>query len=121
MSDTGIFCTGSDVQFKAGAGASSVATGSLYTNAFISQAESLINTAARFNFSDVYGSLNDDTKGVLNDAASNMAAIYVISYDMSGYNSRIDAENTVNILRDAWLRDLALLKDKNNSDFIRGV
>lgn len=121
MTDTGIFCTGSDVQFKAGAGRSAVASGSLYTNLFIAQAEAFINTAARYNFTDAYGSLNNDTKYILNDTASNLAAIYVVTYDMSGYTSRIEAEDIINVLRDAALRNIALLKDKQNTDFIREV
>lgn len=121
MVDTGIFCTGSEVAMKAGAGASATAKGETYLNSYISQAESFINSAARYNFSDAYGSLNADTKGVLKDAASNLAAIYVVTYDMSGYTSRIEAEDIINVLRDAALRDVALLKDKKVTDFIREV
>jgi hypothetical protein len=38
---------------------------------------------------------------------------------MSGYNSRVEAEDLINVLRDAALRNLALLKDKKHTDFIR--
>ena len=50
-----------------------------------------------------------------------MAAIYVIQYDMSGYTSRVEAEDMVNILRDAALRGLALLRDKKVEDFMTGA
>jgi hypothetical protein len=40
---------------------------------------------------------------------------------MSGYTSRIEAEDLINVLRDAALRGLALLKDKKITDFIREV
>jgi len=121
MADTGIFCTTAEVGYKAGAGASDISTGSDYVNSYVAQAESFINAATRFNFSDQYTSLNNDTKGVLKQVASDLAAIYCIQYDMSGYSSRIEAEDMVNILRDAALRGIALLKDKKVTDFIREV
>ena len=123
MADTGVFCTGSDVLRKAGAHVSATisgASGSVYTNDFIAQAESLINSSARYNFSSNYGSLTSTTTGLLKEAASNLAAIYCVTYDMSNYTSRIEAEDIINVLRDAALRDIALLKDKKVSDFIQG-
>ena len=121
MADTGIFATTAEVGYKVGANASATSNAEAYINSYMMQAESLINTAARYNFSDTYGTLNADTKGTLKEVASNLAAIYVIQYDMSGFTSRIEAEDMINILRDAALRGLALLKDKKASDFVREV
>ena len=84
----------------------------------MTQAEALINTVTRFNWSDAYAGLNTDTKGILKEVASNIAAIYVIQYDMSGYTSRIEAEDMINVLRDAALRGLSLLRDKKAKEFI---
>lgn len=121
MADTGIFATTAEVNYKTGIGASTISSSETYVNSFMTQAESLINTACRYNFSDNYATLNADTKGILKEIASNLAAIYVIQYDMSGYTSRIEAEDMINILRDAALRGIALLKDKKSTDFIREV
>lgn len=121
MADEGIFCTQADVQRKAGAGASATATAEAYTNHFIGEAESEINVLTRYNWSDDYASLNGDVKEILRQAASNLAAIYVISYDMSGYTSRTEAENIVNILRDSYLRCLSILRDKKAQTFIQGA
>ena len=121
MADTGIFATTAEVQRKAGSGASATSKAEAYVNDFITQAESLINVICRYNFSDAYAGLNADVKGLLKEVASNLAAIYVIQYDMSGYTSRIDAEDSVNILRDAALRGLALLRDQIAVDFINGA
>lgn len=85
------------------------------------QVESYINSVCRFNFSDVYATLNDDTKGILNQVASDLAAIYVVTYDLSGYDSRVEAEDVINVLRDAALRGLQVLRDKKVSDFVREV
>ncbi len=118
MADTGIFATTAEVQRKAGANASATSKAEAYVNDYMTQAESLINTICRFNFSDTYSALNADTKGLLKEVASNLAAIYVIMYDMSGFTSRIEAEDMINILRDAALRGLSLLRDKKYSTFI---
>lgn len=118
MVDTGIFATTAEVQYKAGSGASATSKAEAYVNSFMTQVEAEINATCRYNFSDNYASLNADTKGLLKQCASNMAAIYVIAYDMSGYSSRIDAEDLINVLRDAALRNLNLLKDKKVVDFI---
>lgn len=121
MADTGIFCTGTEVQRKAGNGASATSKAEAYTNDFIAQAESLINVMTRNNWSDQYGSLNADVKGILKEVASNLAAIYVINYDMSGFTTRTEAENMVNILRDAALRGMAVLRDKKQQTFMEGA
>jgi len=118
MADTGIFATTAEVQRKTGANASSTSNVEAYINDFMTQVESMINVTCRYNFSDNYASLNADTKGLLKEAASNFAAIYVIIYDLSGYTSRIEGEDMINVLRDAGLRALALLRDKKAVDFI---
>lgn len=87
----------------------------------MTQVESQINLVTRFNWSDAYSGLNADTKGILKEVASNLAAIYVIIYDMSGYTSRVEAEDMINVLRDAALRGMALLRDKKSEDFINNA
>ena len=106
------------MQRKVGAGASATANVEAYINDFMTQAESEINVVTRNNWSDVYSSLNVDVKGLLKMIASNLAAIYVIQYNMAGYTSRVEAEDMINILRDAALRGMSLLRDKKVEDFI---
>ena len=121
MADEGVFATTLNVQEKAGANASAVSNTEVYINSFMTQVESLINSIVRYNFSDNYGALNVDVKGILTEVSSNLAAIYVIQYDMSGYTSRIEAEDMVNILRDGALRGLSILRDKKVETFINGA
>ena len=118
MADTGIFATTAEVERKAGANCSVVSKAEAYTNDYVSQAESTINSMCRYNFSDNYAVLNVDTKAVLKDVASCLAAIYVIQYDMSGFTSRTEAEDMINVLRDSALRGLSILRDKKVQDFI---
>ena len=121
MADTGIFATTSEVQHKAGANVSTTANTEAYINDFMMQVESTINATCRFNFSDAYAGLDTDVKGILKEVASNLAAIYVIQFDMSGFPTRAEAENRVNILRDAALRGLSILRDKKTEDFINNA
>lgn len=118
MVDTGIFATTLEVQYKAGANASTTSNTEAYINSYIAQAESTINTVSRFNWSDAYSGLNADTKAILKEAASNLAAIYVITYDMSGFTSRAEAESMITVLRDGAVRAMALLRDQKQKDFI---
>ena len=118
MADEGTFATTSEIQYKAGANASATSKAEAYTNVYIKQAESLINSVCRYNFTDNYSTLNTDTKHLLKEVASNLAAIYVIQYDMSGFTSRVEAEDMINVLRDAALRGLSILRDKKVVDFI---
>jgi predicted butyrate kinase (DUF1464 family) len=121
MADTGIFCTTAEVGYKAGAKASATSKAEAYTNSYVAQAESTINTMCRYNFSDNYAGLNADVKGILKQVASDLAAIYVINYDLSGFTSRIEAEDMINVLRDSALRGLSILRDKKTQDFINGA
>jgi len=121
MVDTGIFATTAEVQRKAGANASAVSKDEAYINDYIAQAKSFINSICKYNFSDNYETLNVDVKAILKMVASDLAAIYVIQYDMSGYTSKTEAEDMVSILRDSALRGLAILRDTATQDFINGA
>ena len=78
MVDTGIFATTAEVQRKAGSGASATSKAEAYVNDYMTQVEAEINATCRYNFSDSYGRLNANTKGLLKQSAFNMAAIYDI-------------------------------------------
>ena len=116
---TGIFCTIAEVERKAGANASAVSKAEAYVDDYTTQVESFINTVCRYNFSDAYAGLSVDTKGILKQVASDLAAIYVISYDLSGYTTRIEGEDMINILRDSAMRGLSVLRDKKAQTFIK--
>ena len=118
MADTGIFATTAEVGYKAGANASATSKAEAYVNSYMTQVESQINCMCRYNFSDAYAALDVDVKGLLKEVASNLAAIYVIQYDMSGFTSRVEAEDMINVLRDAALRGLSILRDKKVQDFM---
>lgn len=112
MAEEGTFCINGDVEKKAGANASATSTAEAYTNNFIKQAEGRIMDMARSDLKTGYGTLNNETKELLREASSNLAAIYAIQYDMSGFTSRIEAEDMINILTFNFDAAMKILSDQ---------
>ena len=117
MASTHIMTTEAECKQKAGAGVSASFSDAMYTAAGL-QGESLVNCVCRYNFSDTWATDNVDVKGLISDVVSSYVAIQAICYDMSGYTSRIEAENMINVLRDGLLRGLGILRDIKIRDFI---
>ncbi len=85
------------------------------------RAESIINCVCRNNFSDTFSTDNIDVKQILSDFCSSFVAIEGIAYDMSGFTSRIEAEDMINVLRDGMLRAMSLLRDQKVVTFINAA
>ena len=118
MADEGIFATTAEVIRKAGAGASSTAIAEDYVNDFIAQAESLINTMTRFNWSNDYTNLDADKRDILKMAASAKAGMLIISFDMKGYTSRFEAQLMLDVLRDEFMMCISILRQIAAQDFV---
>ena len=114
-----IFATTAEVARKAGANASATSVASAYVDDYMTQAESYINVTTGYNWSDAYAGLDVDVKGILKEAASNLAAIYVIQYDMSGFTSRIEAEDMINVLFARFVQCMDILTDLGTEKFMR--
>ena len=121
MADFGIWTKNVDIQAKAGTKANATAKAIAATDVYVLEVESMVNCLTRFNWSDAYGGLNADVKDILKGITSNLCAIYVIQWDMAGFTSRVEAEDMINILRDAALRDMSILRDMKTRDFINGA
>jgi len=119
MADTGIFATTAEVQRKIGLDANATANTEAYINQFISEAESYINAICGYNFSDVYADLNVDVKALLKMAASNLAAIFVLNYSLSGFQSMREAETRIDVLTYFFNKSIAELKTKDVINFIK--
>ncbi|MAF43353.1 MAG: hypothetical protein CMI54_04160 [Parcubacteria group bacterium] len=117
MAHEGIFATSDEILVKAGENYDTDIT-EARINALCVQAESTINSFTRFNWSDAYAGLNVDVKGILSEAASNLVAIYIISYNFGSYNSRREGESMINVLRDGLNRALSQLRDMKVRDFM---
>ena len=116
---TTTLCVSGAVLARAGADVSPVTA--LYIDDWINEAESEINSICKYNFNDQYASLNVDVKYLLRAAASTLAAIRAVCYDMSLYESRTVAEDIINVLRDDYLRMIGILKNKDIQGWVKGA
>ena len=112
--------TEAEIQQKSGANVN-VAFDTAMMTASNLRAESIINCVCKNNFSDSFATDNIDVKQILSDFCSSFVAIEAISYDMSGYTSRIEAEDMINVLRDGMLRSMSILRNQNVVTFINGA
>ncbi len=120
MTDFGIWTKNADIIARAGANVNATAINLTATDIYVSDVEALINSLSRFNWSDaVTAGLNEDVEGILREASACFCAIYAIQWDMSGFTSRVEAEDMVNILRDRALFAIAILRDKQVQKFMQ--
>lgn len=124
MADTGIFATTEEVKRKVGENASTTANTEAYINDFMTQAESYINILSGKNWSDNFAGLNVDVKGILKEAASNLAAIYVLNYDLgaiSAITSRAEAEDRIIVLWERLGECIETLKKIGTTSFMESA
>lgn len=119
MADEGVFATTTEILRHAGAGASSISSDEAYTNQYIAQAESTINLLTQINYSDIYTTLDPDTRDVLKECAARMAAIDVAAYDNSGYASVREQENIININHRRVTFLLKLLSNHGKAEWLK--
>ena len=120
MVDDGVFTKNADIQAEAGINANATAKATAATDVYVLNVEAFINSASRFNWSDEFVSMNADVKGILTEAGACLCANKVIKSDMSGYASRIEAEDMINVNRDTALRNISVLRDMKSQTFMLG-
>ena len=120
MADVGIYTKSADIQARAGTNANATSKAVAATDVYVLNIEAMINSLTRFNWSDaVTAGLNADVQGILTEASACLCAIYVIQWDMSGFTSRVEAEDMINILRDKALFAISILRDKKVQRFVQ--
>lgn len=105
-------CSSGAIVIKAGKNVDSTgSTSGVILEQFSDEAEAFINATTRYDWVANYSSIGTNFKQILADAASALAASYLVAYDMSGYTNRGEAEDVINILHDRATRAIAILKD----------
>ena len=130
MAHTGLFATSAECIAKAGTAYDSTNVNEAMINEFCFQAESVINAMCRFNWSNQFSAPATTTLDaamwhLLGQVESDLVGIYMIEANMEGlaatkYPSRIQVEDMINVLRDAALRGISILRDKKTQAFIKG-
>lgn len=122
MADVGIYTKNADIQAEAGINANATAKAIAATDVYVLNVEAVINSLSRYNWSDAFATgLNADVKGILTETGACLCANKVIKAEMSGYTSRIEAEDMINVNRDTALRNLQILRDKKVQLFIQNA
>jgi len=120
--EEGTLCTLGEAIAKAGANAPTNSVSPLLVTQWVKQAESLINVETEYNWVDNYDELNEDVKYILNRVCSAIAAVDIITYDLSSYtDGRPEAETMINVLREESSNGLKLLKDRAKKLFINSL
>ena len=121
MADAGQFAQDADILLRVGTSASATVKAAGWFDKIILDVEAEINCACRFDFStlDAATALNATVRGILIDAGACLAAIEGIIWDMSGFTSRVEGEDMVNVLRDRALFAISILRDKKTQKFMR--
>jgi len=114
----GTLCLSGATFYKAGANVSATIKNDTFAVAMINQAEGFLNAISKYDWVANYASLNAITKLILEEACSNLSAIYAIQYDMSGFTTRIEAEDMINIL---WARFNQCAKILENQDYVKSI
>ena len=120
MADAGRFAKDVDILLRVGTNASATVKAAGWFDTIIVDVEAVISCVTRFDWvaADTATAIDSKVRGILIDTGACLAAIEGIAWDMSGYTSRVEAEDMINVLRDIALRNLALLRDKKVQDFI---
>ena len=106
-----------NVVLKAGLNAS-VLTEAQYEE-LINQAECQINADTEYNWNDNYAALNVDVKYILQLAASNLAAIYLLDYNPNAWTIST-ATFKLNVLWNGYYEAIKVLREKDKGQiFVR--
>jgi len=114
---TWTYCSSAQIIRKAGTNVNStIAASSQAIADWEDMAEAVINTSTRKDWTAAYSGLGANFKVILSEAAACLAAMQLISYDMSGYTGKREAETMLDVLRDCAVRDIEVLKDEKNKE-----
>lgn len=123
MADAGQFAQDADILLRVGTKASATVKAAGFFDTIILDVEAVINCATRKDWSalDTGTTMNASIRGILIDTGAALAAIQGITWDMSGFTTRTEAEDMINVLRDTALRNIQFLRDKTVQAFMLGV
>jgi len=120
MAWNGTIATEDEVDFMAGANVSASIT-QAQKNDLIAQAESYLCCLMRYNVVDNYATIDADVKRILSEYGARYCAVAMIAYDMSGFTSRIEGEDMLNIHLYRMRVLEHMLIDQKTSTYMQGA
>lgn len=116
MAFTGITATEAEIDQKLGENVTSAFTDTMKTQALL-MAESVLNVMTRKNWSDDFAGLNVDVKSIVTDATTAFVAIEGIRFNMEEFIPTSVADAMITNLREAFVRDVGILRDIKSQEF----
>lgn len=117
MAYTGTIVTSAEMVFMAGENVD--ATGSVEANwnylAFY--AEAYLSNLVKYDIVTNWGTLTANYKYLFTEWAARFAATQLIAYNMSGYTSRVEAEDMINVHFARMEKIESILNDSSIQDF----
>ena len=114
----GTIATSGNVMLKAGAGVGAITVPQM--SGAILMAEGELNATTRTNWTDLFLTMNSDTKFILTEAVSSLAANSLIVTDMSGYTNRAEAQTILDVNIDNFRRAIRVLEEDKGKTFLKG-
>ena len=104
---------------KAGANQqSSLSTSGAAISEWCDEAEAYVMAETRKDWIADLSSVDANKRAVLSDTVSSLAAMKMVMHDMTGYNSRREAELILDVLIDNFNRGIRTLKEEKVQDFL---
>ncbi len=118
MGDTGIFATTAEVQKYVPKWANDTYNEEAHINQYIKGWESFINITMNYNWSDNYGTADEDTKKILTLYVCAQVAMDVCAMDISGTDIRV-AEFFSDRMTDVANKVFSQLKENASNEAIK--
>ena len=122
MANAGQFAQDAQILLRLGTGASATVKAAGWFDTIILDVEATINCMTRVDWSalDAASALTATRRKMLCEAGASMAANIGIAWDMSGYTTRTEAEDIINVNRDRYLMIISALRDITVQTFLKG-
>lgn len=115
------YALATEMTYAAGANVNSTYTGAGYVEKFGYQAEAVINSESKFDWSAWYTSYSatyPHVAYILVDTAACLGAIKIINADMSGFTNIQEATSRINVLYQLYQNNIRILKEEGVKDFV---
>lgn len=118
MAYTGTIVTAAEMQFMAGENRDATGDVEANHNYLAYYAEAYLSALVKYDIVTNWASLSSVYKHLFTEWAARFAAVSLISYNMSGYTSRIEAEDMINVHAYHMDKIIEILKDASIQDFM---
>lgn len=118
MAYTGTIVDEADMQFYAGSNVDSGGDTETNHNQLAAEAEAYLCNLVKYDIVSNWGDLNSTFKEIFSEYAARYAAIGLITYNMGSYNTRIEAEDMINVNWERMKKIERLLEKADVQDFM---